>query len=480
MAIEKQTQPPELAAVAASTASYDLDVELQEMRSLYSAQVYPPLADRKALLKACKNILISNESKFVAALNKDYGYRSEFDSVVLDLLPSVSYINYLLKNIGRWLKKDNRRSGLLLFPSKIEVHHQPLGVVGVVVPWNFPIYLALGPAASAIAAGNKVMIKMSEYTPNINAALIEAFAPLKDQIRFYDGGVEFAAKFVSLAFDHLLFTGSTNVGRIVAKAAAENLTPVTLELGGKSPTIVTKSANLNSAIDNIVMGKVFNSGQICVSPDYLFVHEDIKDQFVHKFIEKVRRLYAGDHSNRLTKIISKQHVERLNSYLADAEAKGAQVIKTLDIGDDSATLYPTLVSGVTEDMLIMREEVFGSLLSIMPYSSLGQVCQFITRRPKPLALYIMTGDSKEAEHIIKHTHSGGVCINDTVIQVGADDAPFGGIGDSGMGQYHGKEGFLTFSKSKTVVRSKSYIPKNWIFMRYRDELLGILKKIFLR
>ena len=480
LANNKEDQPSKSAEID-SANSLNLDVEFSELKQLYSKNVFPSAKERRSLLNEIKNILVKNEQKFVKALSKDYGYRSEFDSQILDIIPTVNYINYVSKNIPRWMKREKRHAGLMLAPSRVEVLFQPLGVVGVVVPWNFPINLALGPAVSAIGAGNKVMVKLSEFVPNINRALIEAFKPLSEHIRFYEGEVEISSKFSSLPFDHLLFTGSTNVGRIVAKAAAQNLTPITLELGGKSPTIVTENANLDTAVDNIIIGKTFNSGQICVAPDYLLIHESLKDEFVSKFVDKVRLLYKDEHKNDLTHIISKQHFARLNGYLEDAQSKGAKVIKTLEPKDKNSTqIYPTLVTDITDDMQIMKDEIFGSLLPVITYQSLDEVLSYIIERPRPLALYIMSDNKKEVERIITKTHSGGVSVNDTVMHVGADDAPFGGIGDSGMGQYHGREGFLTFSKSKTVLRSKSYIPKNRILLKHRDGLIGTLKRLFLR
>lgn len=463
-----------------SNSNIDLEKELGELKNLYAKNVYPSLRERKHLLSEIKAILIKNESEFVKALSRDYGYRSEFDSQMLDIIPSVNYINYVSGKIRKWMKKEKRHAGLVLAPSKVEVHFQPLGVVGVVVPWNFPVNLALGPAVSAIGAGNKVMVKLSEFTPDINKEVIRAFSPLKEHIRFYEGELEVSSKFTSLPFDHLLFTGSTNVGRIVAKSAAENLTPITLELGGKSPTIITRNVNLDNAVSNIIMGKTFNSGQICVSPDYLFIHESLKEKFISTFIKKVQELYDGSNKNRLTEIINKTHFDRLNRYLEDAKEKGATIYKTLNSDDDTTRMYPTLVSNVTDEMTIMQEEIFGSLFPIMTYQNLEEVYDYILSRPRPLALYIMSNNKAETDQIIKRTHSGGVSVNDTVLHVGADDAPFGGIGNSGMGQYHGKEGFLTFSKSKTVLRSKSYVPKNWFMLKNRDFITTIMKRYFLR
>jgi coniferyl-aldehyde dehydrogenase len=233
----------------------DFHQEFEELKNLYNQNVYPSLTERRQVLLEFKAVLINKESQIVDALSQDYGYRSEFDTVALDIIPSVSYINYVSKKMAGWMQKEKRHGGLQLAPSKVEVHFQPLGVVGVVVPWNFPVNLAMGPAVSAIGAGNRVMIKMSEFTPHVNKVLIESFKHLSDHIRFYEGEVEASTRFTQVPFDHLLFTGSTQVGRIVAQAAAKNLTPVTLELGGKSPTIITEHANLDIAADSVIMGE---------------------------------------------------------------------------------------------------------------------------------------------------------------------------------------------------------------------------------
>lgn len=463
-----------------SSKTLDLQQELDELRKNFSDKMYPSAADRKRNLTTLKNIILENQQSLVDALSQDYGYRSEFDSLISDILPTISYIKYNLKHMSKWMKKGKRHAGLLLAPSKLEVHYQPLGVVGVVVPWNFPINLSLAPAVAALGAGNMVMVKLSEFTPNVNKVLIEILKPLQKSLRFYEGAVEVSTEFTNLAFDHLLFTGSTKVGRIVAQAAAKNLTPVTLELGGKSPTIVTESANLSQAVDSILLGKTLNSGQICVSPDYIFIHHSLEERFIALFQKKVSELYDGQNNNKLTHIINKDHFDRLNDYIADAKEKGADVIKTKEPEDSHSTqLYPTLISKVSEDMKLMQEEIFGSLLPIKTYHSLSEVFEYIAKRPRPLALYVMSSDKQEIDEVIYNTHSGGVCVNDTIIHVAADDAPFGGIGHSGMGHYHGREGFLTFSKAKTVVKSKSYIPKNWFLLKNRDLTQRIFRWLFL-
>jgi len=455
-----------------------LNKNLEEMQTLFRLDPYPSLLKRKEILSKIKEILIENESRFVEALSKDYGYRSEEDTILAEIIPTISYIKYTSKMIKKWMKKERRNSTITLFPSKVEVHYQPLGVVGIIVPWNFPISLSINPAVSAIGAGNRVMIKLSEYTPNLNKVIIETFSTLKEYIRFYEGETEVASKFSSLPFDYLLFTGSTSVGRKVLEAAARNLTPVTLELGGKSPTIITEEAHMNSAIDNIIFGKTLNSGQICVAPDYVFIHYSIKNKFIRKFKEKVKELYTNDKKS-LTYIINEVHCKRLRGYIEDAKEKGGHVIEPIKSSIERI-IYPTLILDVNEDMSIMKEEVFGPLLPVMTYEEIEEVIDYINDKPKPLALYIMSENKEEIDKILKNTSSGGVCINDTVMHVGIEDAPFGGVGESGMGQYHGREGFLTFSKAKTLLISKSYIPRNKFFLKYKKTLVKYFRILFLR
>ena len=454
----------------------------QAMKDLFNAEPYPSYATRKDVLTKLKKSIIANEQNIYDALKKDYGYRSEFDTLMTDILSSVGLINYSLKRLKKWMKPSKRHAGILLAPSTVRVHYQPLGVVGVITPWNFPFFLSLGPALQALAAGNKVMIKMSEFTPNASAALRKVISGLEDHIIIVEGQANVGAAFSKLPFDHLIFTGSTTVGKLVAKAAAENLTPITLEMGGKSPTIVAKDANITAAVDAILLGKMTNSGQICVAPDYVFVPEGKKQEFIDTFKARYTEFYAGkEHRNNQTHIVSERQHQRLKDFIVDAKSLGADI----DVVNDPATqterlVYPHLVTNITEEMKVMKEEIFGSLLPIMTYTDIEDVIKYINDRPRPLALYLMSNNSFLINHVIQNTHSGGISINDTAMHVMADDAPFGGVGPSGLGHYHGHEGFLTFSKAKTVLHSKSWIPRNKFLMKHRDKAFKALRFAFLR
>ena len=445
------------------TTPEQLKADFHIMKVAYNNKPSPTYQERIAVLKALKESLIENEQVVYDALKADYGYRSEFDSLVADVLPTVAGINYAMKHLKKWMKPSKRHSGLLLTPSSVKVHYQPLGVVGVISPWNFPIFLSLGPAVQALAAGNRVMMKLSEFTPNANQALRKVLEPISEHIVIAEGEAEVGAAFSALPFDHIIFTGSAAVGKLVAKSASENLTPVTLELGGKSPTIIDNNINMNIAVDAVILGKSVNSGQICVSPDYVFVPKEREVEFVETFLNRYREYHLNsDNDNTQTHIVSDRQYSRLMRFLDDVKEKGGtvQAVKEIET-DQGCLLYPHLVTDLTEDMAILDEEIFGSILPIMTYDNIDDVIGYINERPRPLALYIMSSDHHLVDRLIQNTHSGGVCVNDSTLHVAADDAPFGGVGNSGMGHYHGHEGFLTFSKAKTVLYSSSWIPKTF-------------------
>ena len=335
---------------------------------------------------------------------------------------------------------------------------QPLGVVGIVVPWNYPLYLAIGPLVPALAAGNRAMVKMSETTPatgELLARLVERHFP-GGEVAVVNGGAEVAQAFCRLPFDHLLFTGSTGVGRHVMRAAADNLTPVTLELGGKSPAIVGRGFPVAEAASRILFGKCLNAGQTCVAPDYVLVPEESVDAFVEGARAAVASLYPTLAANPdFTAIVDARHRERLAGLLADAVARGARAIEINPAGEDVAAAgkrAPTLLVGVDEAMAVMREEIFGPLLPVIPYRRLEDAMAFVNARPRPLALYVFEHDGDAVERVITGTVSGGVTVNETILHIAQDDLPFGGVGASGMGQYHGRDGFDTFSKRKAVFR----------------------------
>jgi len=458
----------------------ELNLFFDKLRFSYQQNPYPSLQERKTILTQLKQRLTTFETSIYDALAADYAYRSQFDSFIGDLLPSILAINYALKNLKKWMAPSKRRAGLVLAPSTLQVMYQPLGIVGIIVPWNFPLFLALGPAIQALAAGNRVMIKMSEFTPKTNQVIQQIFEPLSDHVVIIQGERDIGEAFSKLPFHHLVFTGSTMIGRAIAKNAADKLTPITLELGGKSPVIIDKTANINTAIDAIIMGKIINAGQICVSPDYIFVPDNLIELFVNRFKERFLQ-YFNNHKVQLSSIINEKQFNRLNAYLEDANNKGATIhtIKPNNTSNYKFTLYPHLLVNVNEEMAIMQNEIFGPLIPLITYNNIDTAIDFINARENPLALYIMSKDKLLIDKILKQIHCGGVCINDTIMHVMAEDAPFGGIGASGFGQYHGHEGFLTFSKAKTIFTSKPWLHKNKWILKHRTLTTKMLRMLYL-
>lgn len=447
---------------AESISTQHLEAEEMEQillaqRARFIAEPMPSLQQRQEKLKALKRALLQYKNPLCEALHRDYGQRNPQDSLLADILPCVLNLNYTLRHLKKWMKPSRRHTGLMLAPAKVEVVYQPLGVVGIVVPWNFPVMLSIGPLITALAAGNRAMIKLSEFTPHTNKVLRELLAGVfdHDEVAVFEGEADVAAAFSALPFDHLLFTGSTAVGRHVMHAAADNLTPVTLELGGKSPALVAPDMPLALAVERMVFGKSLNAGQICVAPDYVLVPEGKVDDFVAEYQKQFRKMYPqGVASPDFASVINDRQYQRLSRLLDDARQKGARVLPCHDAArDDQAHRMIThLVLDTHDDMLLRQDEIFGPLLPVIPYRELDDALDFIRRRPRPLALYLMSFDAELQQKVVTTTHAGGMCINDSVVHVGADDAPFGGVGPSGMGHYHGREGFQTFSKAKTVLR----------------------------
>ncbi len=458
-------------------------VELRQLfsqvKTSYSNAPFLTYQERIRRLKTLKQALLDHQQTLVDAMKLDYGHRSDFDCLIGDILPSLRHLNYTLKHLRRWMKPQRRRAGRLLMPSKVRIEYQPLGVVGVMVPWNFPIFLSLGPIITALAAGNRVMVKLSEHTPKTNAVLGDVFAQLEEDVLPIEGDAEIASYFSQLPFDHLLFTGSTRVGRMVAQAAAQNLTPVTLELGGKSPVIVGHDADLDKAVDAIMLGKSVNNGQVCVAPDYVFVPHGQEMAFVHRYLKRYQANFSRSQQGA-THIINEQQWVRLHAYLQDAKTKGARVHTLSSDSTQDHSMMPHLVTDVSHDMLVMQQEIFGPILPVIGYRQLSEAITYINHRPRPLALYLMTEDKVLERQVIEQTHSGGVAINDTLLQVAADDAPFGGIGESGMGHYHGIEGFHTFSKSKTVLSTPTWLPRSRLILHYQSLMTTLLRWLFVR
>jgi coniferyl-aldehyde dehydrogenase len=457
----------------------------EQQRIAYHSMPASSYQSRVSKLNKLKTSLLAYREQFVIALASDYGHRSANDTMIADILPCVTNINYTLKNLKKWMEPERRHSGLLLAPSSVQVYYQPLGVVGIIVPWNFPIMLSIGPLITAIAAGNHAMLKMSEFTPATNKVLITLLGEVftREEVVIVEGEAEIAAQFSALPFDHLLFTGSTTVGRHIMRSAADNLTPITLELGGKSPVVIAPDIDIETAVQRLIYGKCLNAGQICVAPDYILCPEEKVEAFISAYKSRFKKMYPDFANNSdYSHVINQRQFSRLLTVLEDAKQKGATITSASEYLIDSkiCKMSTQLVTNVNADMLVMQEEVFGPILPIIGYKDLADAVQYINNHDRPLALYIMSFDEETQQYIIQKTHSGGVCINDTIFHVAAEDAPFGGIGPSGMGSYHGREGFLTFSHAKTVLKSGKFNTGLFIHPPYGRKIHGLLMKLFLR
>ncbi|WP_448678760.1 coniferyl aldehyde dehydrogenase [Pseudomonas nicosulfuronedens] len=459
-----------------------LETLLERQRQAYRANPMPEAGQRIQWLKSLANLLVTEQKAIIDAISSDFSNRSADETLLAEVLPSLHGVHYAAKRVKKWMKPSRRSVGMQFMPASAKVIYQPLGVVGVIVPWNYPLFLAIGPLTGALAAGNRVMIKMSESTPEsarVLKALLGKVFP-EDLVAVVQGEVDVGVAFSKLPFDHLLFTGATSVGKHVMRAAAENLTPVTLELGGKSPAIVSASVPMKDAAERIAFGKSLNAGQTCVAPDYVLVPQNRVDEFVESYRQVVQGFFPKLENNPdYTAIINERQLARLNSYLADAQARGATVVPLFPQAQ-GRRLPQALVLNVTDEMKIMQEEIFGPLLPVIPYQNLDQALSYINERDRPLALYFFGYDKREQDHVLAQTHSGGVCLNDTLLHVAQDDMPFGGVGPSGMGHYHGHEGFLTFSKAKGVFSKPRFNAARVIYPPYGKSLQKLVYKLFIR
>ncbi|WP_172148646.1 MULTISPECIES: coniferyl aldehyde dehydrogenase [Pseudomonas] len=451
-------------------------------RAAFQANPMPPAEQRLQWLKALSELLSGEREALIQAISRDFSNRSADETLIAELMPSLHGIHYAAKRLKQWMTPSRRSVGLQFMPASAKVIYQPLGVVGVIVPWNYPLFLAIGPLVGALAAGNRVMIKMSESTPATSQLIKELLAKVfpEDLVSVALGEAEVGMAFAKLPFDHLLFTGATSIGRHVMRAAAENLTPVTLELGGKSPAIVSADVPLSDAAERIAFGKTLNAGQTCVAPDYVLVPKDRVPGFVEAYRQAVLNFYPQLADNPdYTAIINERQQQRLNGYLQDAESKGATIIPLYPEAQGRRMPHVVLLN-VTDEMTIMQDEIFGPLLPIVPYAKLDDAFAYINQRNRPLALYYFGYDKREQTRVLHETHSGGVCLNDCLLHVAQDDLPFGGIGPSGMGHYHGHEGFLTFSKAKGVLIKQRFNAAKLIYPPYGKTLQKLVYKLFVR
>lgn len=448
---------------------------LMALQAAYRRMPMPSAAQRKQWLGALRTLLVNEQAALIAAIDADYGHRSVDEIRLGELLPSLESIRFAQRRTGQWMKPVARPVSLMFFPAKARVVYQPKGVIGIIVPWNYPLFLAIAPLVSALAAGNRVMLKMSEHTPATGALLKTLLERTlgPDLVHVVLGEGDVGAAFSQLPFDHLVFTGTTHVGRQVMHAVASNLTPVTLELGGKSPAIVGRDGCLKQAAERIAFGKNFNAGQTCVAPDYVLVPRERLQGFIDAYRTATTRMYPSLVDNPdYTWIANEQQMSRINSYLQDAALKGARFATLYPLEQNrDRCVAPVLLYEVTDDMLVMREEIFGPLLPLVPYESLDDALAYVNRRPRPLALYYFGLERKNQQYVIEHSHSGGVCLNDTLLQCAQKDLPFGGIGASGMGHYQGRDGFIHFSHAKSVLAKQRSSPISWLYPPYAKPLM---------
>lgn len=420
-------------------------------------------------------ILTNNGPKLCDAMAADFGHRSIEQSKITDIDGSIGPLKDAKKQLRKWMKPEKRKAmfPLGLFGSRARVQYQPLGVIGCISPWNFPVQLTFSPLAGVFAAGNRTMIKPSEFTPATSELMKELFhaAYDPDEVSVITGGPAVGEGFSALHFDHLLFTGATAIAKHVMRAASENLVPLTLELGGKSPVVVGKSADVELTATNVMAGKTMNAGQICLAPDYLFIHEDSADNFIDAAKKSVAKMYPDLKDNPdYTSVVNERHYERISGYIEDAKAKGAEVIEINPAGEDFSQqqhhkIPPTLIIDPTDDMEIMKNEIFGPVLPIKRYKELDETLAYINDHPRPLGLYYFGQDSSEEHKVLTQTTSGGVTVNDVVMHVAQEDLPFGGVGPSGMGSYHGYDGFKTFSHAKAIFTQSKTVSKLAAAMR---------------
>lgn len=450
-------------------------------------QPYPSLAERKHRLRQLKRLILENEAAIAEALNTDFGGRAFFETRFVEVLPSITNINHTLKSLRRWMKPQRRPMHWLFQPVRGGVWSQPLGVVGIMVPWNYSLILATGPMVSALAAGNRCMIKPSELTPTFAELFARLIAEYfsAEEVTVVNGELEVAQAFSALPFDHLVFTGSTAVGRHIMAAAAQNLTPVTLELGGKSPAYIDRSIPVEEAARRLVFTKCVNAGQTCIAPDYVLCPPERIEAFTQAYLAEVRRQYGEDPaaSEDYSAVINVRQRQRLVGYLTQATSQGAQLhwpTTAPDLTLNDAKLPPVVVTHLRDDSDLMQDEIFGPILPVLPCDNAQAAIDFINQRPRPLALYVFGYDRALQPMFRQGTHSGSLVFNDALIQVAQDNLPFGGVGASGTGHYHGREGFAQFSKMKPVLSKGRWSSLKLAYPPYNRPIHRLLQWLLLR
>jgi coniferyl-aldehyde dehydrogenase len=464
-----------IASVAPSLADV-FEQQRQRSRTVSPAS-WTMRADR---LRRLRRLLLENRGALAAAISDDFGQRSLHETELLEVNPVLDAISHSLENGGRWMRQQQRRPGYKFWPGTAALMPQPLGVAGIVVPWNYPLMLSLGPTQCALVAGNSVLIKVSELTPRFGALLArcveQAFAA--DELRVFNGDADFSRQFCQLPFDHLLFTGSTAVGRQVMRAASDHLTPVTLELGGKSPAIIGPDADFEQAVRRIVIGKTLNAGQTCIAPDFALIPDGSLPAFIAAARRAVAQFYPSLASTAdYTSILSDRHFARLQAIVDDALAGGAEAWPLSNVPNDTRRrlFAPVALSGLAPGSIALQEEIFGPVLPVVTYAGMADAIAWVNARPRPLALYLFERRRATIDRVLTETVSGGVTVNDTFLHAGVDSLPFGGVGASGMGAYHGEEGFRTFSHFKPIFWRARVSALPWLYPPF-----GRLAELLLR
>jgi acyl-CoA reductase-like NAD-dependent aldehyde dehydrogenase len=461
-------------------AAGDLRARFETQRAGFARQPMPDATTRRGWLRALAALLKDNQGAISEAIDADFGHRCDAETRLLEFYPSLEAIAYARRRVAAWMAIEPRRTSLLFQPGRSELRYQPLGVVGIMAPWNYPLYLAVGPLAGALAAGNRAMVKSSEYSPRFGALFAclvrERFN--EDLVTVVLGDLEVASAFAGLPFDHLLFTGSTAVGRAVMTAAAKNLTPVTLELGGKCPVLIAPGQDLADAVARIVFAKLVNAGQTCVAPDYVLLPRGAETEFLAQARAATVRFHGGADSPDYASIAHERHYARLMELIRDAREQGARIEPLCPApAVEHRKIAPVAVFDTRDSMRVMREEIFGPVLPVVPYERVEDAIAYINARPRPLALYVFDRDRRRVERTLHATASGGVAVNDCLLQIAQDDLPFGGAGASGMGRYHGPEGFKTFSQLRSVFRQSRLSIVGWLYPPYARRITRFILRL---
>lgn len=446
----------------ASTAAVELQAILDSQRQAFKAEGPVAIETRIDRIDRCIALLVDNQDVICEALGKDFGCRSKYVTLMMDIMNSVGTLKFVKKNLKKWMKPEKRSPFMPMnfLGAKAHIRYQPKGVVGIMTPWNVPVNMIFSPLADVLGAGNRAMIKPSEFTPHTAQVMQQLFARYfeESEVAVVTGGPEVGAAFSSLPLDHIIFTGATTIGRLVMKAAAENMVPVTLELGGKSPVVVSDQADINKAAETIITGKAMNGGQLCVSPDYCFVPQSKMEAFIHRCRAVIAEQFPTIQGNPdFVSCINQRHFERVKSYIEEARDQGTRIEALCPKGEELSSpedhkIALHLVVDPANELACMRDEIFGAVLNIKGYTELDEVIDFINDRERPLALYYFGDNGEEQERVISETISGGISVNAVAMHVACDDLPFGGIGHSGTGNYRGIDGFRTFSHARSVYR----------------------------